>query len=81
MIDITEVYKLALILRHRCGSRRFRDHIHACRRALDLATAQHHLVAAFEIALRHHDVMPGEWRAWAQGASATGPGEHASGAH
>ena len=71
MLDIAEVYKMADMLKHRCRRRRFRDHIHACRRAPDLGTAQHHLVAAFDIALRHHDVMPGEWRAWADGASAT----------
>jgi hypothetical protein len=69
MFDLNEAYKLAGWLRYRCGSRRFRDHIHACRRSLDLPTAQHHLVAALGIALRHHDVTPEEWRTWNTGSS------------
>ena len=80
MFDLDEAYRLAGRLRDRCASRRFRDHIHACRRSPDPLTAQHHLVAAFEIAMRHHDVTPGEWRTWTQ-AAATHPGDRAVGGH
>jgi hypothetical protein len=62
--DLAEAHALCAALRRRCHNPRFRDHILAGKRATDLATAQRHVVIAFEIALRTGCAAPQDWQSW-----------------